>query len=82
LSAVTAALVPPGVVTSTSTVPEPAGDFAVIDVLLTTVRFVAVPVPKVTPVAPLKLVPVIVTSVPPAVVPDVGEIPVTVGAAT
>jgi hypothetical protein len=54
----------------------------VIEVLLTMVTLVAVPVPKETAVAPVKLVPVIVTSVPPAVVPEVGEIPVTVGGET
>jgi hypothetical protein len=81
-SAVTAALVPPGVVTSTSTVPEPDGAFAVIEVLLTTLTFVAGFVPKLTAVAPVKLEPVIVTSVPPAVPPAVGEMPVTAGAAT
>ena len=36
-------------------------------------------VPNLTPVAPVKLVPVMVTVVPPAVVPEVGLIPVTVG---
>ena len=36
--------------------------------------------PKLTPVAPVKLVPVMVTEVAPAVVPDPGETPVTVGA--
>ena len=38
--------------------------------------------PKVTAEAPLKFVPVIVTVVPPAPGPEVGEIEVTVGAAT
>jgi hypothetical protein len=78
-SAVTAELVPLGVVTLTSTVPVPIGDFAVIEVLLVTERFVADAVPKATLVAPVKFVPVIVTVVPPAAGPDVGEIPVTVG---
>ena len=59
--------VPAGVVTVTSTVPVPAGLSAVIVVSLTTVRFVAGVVPKSTAVAPVKLVPVIVTRVPPAV---------------
>ena len=36
--------------------------------------------PKATAVAPVKFVPDIVTLVPPAVVPEPGEIPVTVGA--
>jgi hypothetical protein len=38
--------------------------------------------PNLTAVAPVKLVPVMVTEVPPAGSPDVGEIDVTVGAAT
>ena len=38
--------------------------------------------PNVTAVAPVKLVPVIVTVVPPPGTPTNGEIPVTVGAAT
>ena len=37
--------------------------------------------PNITAVAPLKMVPVIVTVVPPAADPLVGEMPVTVGAA-
>ena len=48
---------PTGVVTVTSTVPVPAGLSAVIEVSLTTVRFVAGVVPKSTVVAPVKLVP-------------------------
>ncbi len=72
--------VPAGVVTVTSTVPVPAGLSAVIVVSLTTVTFVAGVVPKSTAVAPVKPVPVIVTSVPPAVGPVVGLKPVTVGA--
>ena len=47
-----------------------------------TVKPVAAVAPNVTAVAPVKLVPVIVTVVPPAAGPDVGEIDVTVGAAT
>jgi len=54
---------------------------AAIEVLLATLTPVAA-VPPIVTVAPLKKpVPVIVTAVPPAVVPDVGEIAVTVGAA-
>ncbi len=53
---------------------------AVIEVLLPTVTPVAA-VPPIVTVAPArKPVPVIVTGVPPAVVPDVGEIELTVGA--
>ena len=75
------ALVPPGVVTVTSTAPAlPAGDVAVIDVALLTVNEVAAVAPNFTAVAPVKLVPVMVTLVPPAVGPLVGLTPVTVGA--
>ena len=42
---------------------------------------VAAAPPKLTPVAPERLVPVIVTLVPPAVLPLAGEIPVTIGGA-
>ena len=58
----------------------PAGLVAVIVVSLTTVTPVAAVVPKSTAVAPVKLVPVIVTDVPPAAGPLVGLRPVTVGA--
>ena len=76
-------LVPPGVVTVTSTVPAaPAGDTAVSDVLLATITPVAEVVPNMTEVAPVRAVPVTVTTVPPAVVPLVGETPETVGAGT
>jgi hypothetical protein len=51
-------------------------------VALTTFTLVAAVPPIVTPVAPVKLVPVIVTLVPPAVLPEVGEMDVTVGGAT
>ena len=71
---------PAGVVTVTSTMPVPAGLSAVIVLSLTTVRFVAAAVPKSTTEAPVKLVPEIVTKVPPAVEPPVGSRPVTVGA--
>ena len=58
-----------------------AGETAVIDVEEFTVKLVAAVVPKKTAVAPVKLVPVIVTDVPPATSPLVGEMMVTVGAA-
>ena len=68
-------------VTTTLTAPAvPAGVVAVIDVALTTVTPVAATLPMVTLVAPVKLVPVIVTAVPPRVVPLGGLIAVTVGA--
>src|SRR5208283_830056 len=74
------ALVPPGVVTVTSTVPaEPAGETAVIWVVEVTVKLDAAVVPNITAVAPVNPVPVIVTVVPPATGPAAGVIPVTTG---
>ena len=52
---------------------------AVMVVSLTTIMFVVAVPPTVAAVAPVKLVPVMVTEVPPSVVPLVGEIEVTVG---
>ena len=46
-----------------------------------TVKLVALVVPNLTAVAPVRLAPVMVTWVPPAAGPLAGEIPVTVGAA-
>jgi hypothetical protein len=46
-----------------------------------TVKLLAGSHPNLTDVAPVKLVPMIVTAVPPAVVPLAGETAVTVGAA-
>ena len=68
-------------VTTTLTAPAAcAAAVAVIEVLLTTVTPVADVPPNFT-VAPVrKPVPVMVTAVPPAVVPDAGEIEATVGA--
>ena len=80
-SAALVALVPPGVVTVTSTVPaKPAMAVAVTLVALLTLKLVALVDPNLTAVAPVKLVPVIVTMVPPAVGPAVGATCVTVGA--
>jgi hypothetical protein len=76
--------VPFGVTTVTSTIaPEaPAGDVAVIDESLFTLKDAAATVPKLTAVAPVKPLPVIVTvSPPPGSVPVVGDIAVTTGAA-
>ncbi|KRB26616.1 hypothetical protein ASD94_14060 [Acidovorax sp. Root70] len=81
-SAALVALVPPTVVTRTSTVPVPAGAVAVTCVAELTVKPVAAVAPKVTAVAALRFVPVIVTVVPPIAGPAVGDIDVTVGAAT
>ncbi|CAB4889582.1 unannotated protein [freshwater metagenome] len=75
--------VPPGVVTVTVTAPAtPAGAVAVTDVADTTTTFVAAFAPNFTPVAPVRFVPVIVTTVPPDAGPLVGLNDVTVGAAT
>ena len=73
--------VPAGVVTVTVFAPEvPEGAVAVIDVALLTARLVAAAPPTVTLVAPVRLVPVIVITVPPSVAPEVGETAVIVGA--
>jgi hypothetical protein len=71
---------PPTVVTVICAVPVPAGDVAVIEVAEFTVKLAAAVAPKWTAVAPVKLAPVIVTLVPPAVEPLGGFTPVTVGA--
>ena len=73
------ALVPPGVVTVTSTVPAPAGEIAVILVAELTVKLEALLIPNITVVAPVNPVPVIVTVVPPTNGPLVGEMLVTAG---
>ncbi len=74
--------VPPTVVTLTVTAPVPAGDVAVICVAELTVKLAALVLPNCTAVAPVKLVPVMTTLVPPVAGPDVGARPVTVGAGT
>ena len=77
-----AALLPAGVVTTTLTAPAaPAGTVAVIEVAFTTEKDVAAAPPKVTLVAPVNVVPVMVTLVPPAVGPELGLTEVTVGGA-
>ena len=81
-SAADVADVPPAVVTLMSIVLVPAGDVAVIWVAELTVTPVAAVAPNTTAVAPEKLVPVMVTEVPPEPGPEVGEIEVTVGAGT
>ena len=60
----------------------PAGVVAVMVVLFTTATLVAAVLPNVTVAPAAKFVPVIVTAVPPAVVPLFGETLLTVGAAT
>ena len=72
--------VPPGVVTVTSTVPDPAGATAVMEVADTTLKEVAAVEPNLTAVAPVRFVPVTVTEVPPAVEPEGGLTEVTTGA--
>lgn len=71
--------VPPGVVTDTATVPEPAGSTAVTSVGLTTCTVVADPVPKWTALAVVRFEPSSATFVPPAVEPVVGVSEVMVG---
>jgi hypothetical protein len=71
------ALVPSGFVTTTLTAPAAcAGVFAEIDVAVTAVTVAAVP-PIVTVAPDWKFCPVIVIAVPPTVVPELGETPVT-----
>ena len=70
------------VITVTSTAPSaPAGAIALIVVALSTTNCAAAWPPKFTPVAPVRLVPVIVTVVPPAGGPPFGLTDVTAGAA-
>jgi hypothetical protein len=78
-SAELVALVPAAVVTVTSRVPIPAGEVAVIWVALLTVKEPAALLPNLTAVAPEKLVPVMVTLVPPGGGPVFGMTLITVG---
>jgi hypothetical protein len=71
--------VPLGVVTVTLTVPVPAGLTTVIWVAETTTTLVPAVAPKSTAVAPVKLVPVRVTEVPPVERPLLGDTAVTLG---
>jgi hypothetical protein len=69
--------------TVTVTAPAlPAGVAAVMVVLFTTTTLVAAPAPNVTVAPVAKFVPVIVTAVPPAANPLVGDTPLTVGITT
>ena len=79
MSPATIALVPPGVVTRISTIPEPAGEVAVRRVAELYVTLAAT-VPNMTVDALVNPVPVIVTMVPPAAGPLAGEMLVTFGA--
>ena len=83
MNKVLAALVPPAVVTKTLAVPAlPAGVVQVAVVLLVTLKAEHAEPPTVMPVAPVRLVPVMVMDEPPAAGPLVGVMAVTVGAAT
>ena len=73
--------VPLGVVTVTFTAPVPAGLTAVIDVVEVKVTPVAAAAPKSTVAPGAKLLPVMVTVVPPALGPIAGLTPLTLGAA-
>ncbi len=86
-SATTSALVPPALVTVTSTWPVPAGEVTVRDVAELRTTLVPAVGPKSTTLAlgkpvPEKPVPVMVTEVAPARGPAAGVMAVTVGAAT
>ena len=63
------ALVPPDIVTVTSTIPVPAGAVTVICVPVTTTKLVAGLDPNLTFVAPVKSVPPMVTLLPPVLGP-------------
>lgn len=73
-------LVPPGVVTVTSTAPDPAGTTALICAELTTENDVAGVGPKLTAVAPVKLLPTTAIVFPPEAGPFDGLSEFTVGA--
>ena len=76
-----AGLVPPTVLTNTLAVPATcAAVVQVTEVAVLALKGVQALPPMVTPVALLRLVPVMVTLVPPAVGPEVGLMAVTVGA--
>jgi hypothetical protein len=62
-----------------STVPVPAGEVATTRVSLTGVKLAAGVPPKLTPVTPVKPVPMIARTVPPAAAPLVGATLVIVG---
>src|SRR5690348_1891806 len=81
LSAALTALVPPEAVTVTSTVPDPAGVVAVISLALLTVKVLAAVEPNFTALTATKLVPMMVTDVPPPAGPEFGATDVTVGGA-
>ena len=69
-------------VTVTSTVPEPAGLVAVISLGDSTLTPVAAPEANLTALAPVRLLPLIVTAVAPAAGPELGSTLETVGGTT
>src|SRR5271165_2469293 len=72
---------PLGLVTVTSTVPgDSGGETAVIDVSEFTLKLAAGTAPKATAVEPVNWIPEMVTAVPPAIGPELGETPLTMGA--
>src|SRR4051794_35640367 len=73
-------LVPPGVVTSTSTTPVPGGETAVIDSTDSTANLRASVAPKRTALAAARFVPLMVMVSPPAWAPLAGSSAVTAGA--
>lgn len=75
-----AALVPPEAVTVTFTTPAlPAGELAVMVVLLITVTLMPLAIPNLSAVTPVNPVPVMVTAVPPVLSPVAGDTLVIVG---
>ena len=74
-----AVLVPLAVVTVISTAPHPAARRPEVELAETTVKLAALAAPNFTAVAPLKLLPVMVTEVPPLEDPEAGETEVMVG---
>ena len=79
-----AAFVPPGVVTRTLAVPSDRAGVTAVRLLPSeaTTTFVAATPPMVTPVAPVRLLPVIVTLCPPPIAPPAGLMPLIVGGDT
>jgi hypothetical protein len=79
MSDVLNALVPPGLVTVTLTVPVPPGEIAVMTFADLTLTRMALADPNLTAVAPAKLLPVTVTDVPPWTRPSLACTSVTTG---
>src|SRR2546426_12740102 len=81
-SALLMALVPMGVVTVMSTVPDPGGLVATIVLSVFTATVEAAASPNFTPVAPVNPLPWMKTYVPPDPPPPVGSMPVTTAGGT